>query len=117
MVWICDCGKTKINFNDTSKKVFCPVCRSELRQISEQTRITSFFKLSDSIKSMRHSQILKVLERLKEADNKRISVETGLPINCVTGRVSELRNAGEIIQIGTIYDENTNRTVKTWGIK
>jgi len=83
-----------------------------------QTSIYSYIKLKDENKLGNMQQ--KVLECIKNhaegINNRQISEETGLTINCVCGRVNELRKFGYIESKIISKDVITNRLVHFWGV-
>ena len=76
------------------------------------TKIDSFNQLTETAKQ--RSDVLKAIWKLKEPNNREISVYTGKPINVVTARVNELFNSGAVELGGYKYDKKTNRTTKFW---
>ena len=73
--------------------------------VKKETRKTAQQRIYDTIKS-----------RGGTATNRQISILTKIPINSVTARVKELREAGTVEQAGTEYDSTTKRTVMTWRV-
>ena len=81
----------------------------------QQTSIDSYRIVKETRKTVQQKIYDTILSRGK-ATNRQISILTKIPINSVTARVKELRDAGTVEQAGTEYDSTTERTVMTWRI-
>jgi hypothetical protein len=69
--------------------------------------------------SLRYSQILHCMQMAGSAHpvtNRILSRTLRLPINCITGRVKELRSMGLVGWSGTVYDTVTRRHVSKWNL-
>lgn len=82
----------------------------------QQTSIDSYKIVKETRKTVQQRIYDTILSRNGTATNRQISILTKIPINSVTARVKELREAGTVKQAGTEYDSTTNRTVMTWRI-
>jgi len=80
-----------------------------MEQLTIQFRNESYRTLDDL--GDRQKQVLDCIRRCGPATNKDIAKTLGLPINCITSRVKELRDAGVVEVCGSRYDDFTNRTV------
>jgi predicted transcriptional regulator len=69
------------------------------------------------VKPTRRQQVLDALHELKMATNSQLSEYLNLPINSITGRVKELRDAGEVVVMGSKYDGKTDRMVTVFAPK
>lgn len=81
---------------------------------SEQTKILSYLELTPAEIGHRQRQILDALRERGISSNRELSEFLGLPINCITPRVMELRKLGIVISNGTDFDYITGRTVTKW---
>ena len=68
-------------------------------------------------KETRQKQVLDALLRLGSATNRELSETLRLPINCITGRVKELREKDRVCVDGKKFDSVTNRTVTLFKVK
>ena len=76
----------------------------------QQTSLEAYIWVKQHI-SRRQEQILKAFKgELWGMTNKRISKKTGLPINCVTPRVQELRKKG-ILEYARTTTENGRKAM------
>ena len=83
----------------------------------QDTSIDSYHKIKQTSKQETAQQkIYLTISQRGTATNRQISILTKIPINSVTARVKELREAGRVRQAGTEYDSTTERTVMTWRI-
>lgn len=64
----------------------------------------------------RQQEILRVFRASGAWSNRQISSITGIPINAVTPRVLELRQAGKLVHAGYTVDTLSGITVKTWKV-
>lgn len=78
-----------------------------------QTSLDAYRSMQD--KQRRYNQICEVLARRGNMCNLEISTATGLPINCVTPRVYELREKGVIKDKGTKTGPSGFK-VHVWGL-
>ena len=81
----------------------------------QQTSIDSF-KIVKEIRKTVQQKIYDTILSRGISTNRQISILTKIPINSVTARVKELREAGTLEQAGTEYDSTTRRTVMTWRV-
>jgi len=81
---------------------------------SEQTKIMSYLELTPAEIGQRQRQVLEALRELGSASNRQLSAHIGIPINCITPRVKELRTLGVVIPVGTEFDYETRRPVMKW---
>ena len=79
----------------------------------QQTSIDSYKIVKETRKTVQQ-RIYDTIQSRGTATNRQISIITKIPINSVTARVKELREAGTVHQAGTEYDSTTKRTVMTW---
>lgn len=63
---------------------------------------------------MRHKQVILALVTLKRANNREIAQYLNMPINCITGRVNELRKMNRIEQDSIKVDNITKRPTIKW---
>ena len=63
----------------------------------QQTSLIAYERIRQKLPE-RQRQIYIALESLREATNKMIEKESGLPINIVTARIFELRKEGLVIE-------------------
>ena len=80
---------------------------------ARQTSIDAYQALTDL--PSRRAQVLAVLSR-GPASNATIARTLNLPLHCVTGRVRELVDAGEVREFGRELDPITGRRVITWEV-
>lgn len=78
-----------------------------------QTSIDAYRSLTDL--PTRRAQVLAVLSR-GPASNATIARTLHLPLHCVTGRVRELVDAGEVREYGRELDPVTGRRVIAWEV-
>ena len=81
----------------------------------QQTSIDSYKIVKETRKTVQQ-KIYDTIQSRGRATNRQISILTKIPINSVTARVKELREASRVEQVGTEYDSTTNRTVMTWRV-
>lgn len=81
----------------------------------QQTSIDSYRIVKETRKTVQQKIYDTILSR-GTATNRQLSLLTKIPINSVTARVKELREAGTVEQAGTEYDSTTERTVMTWRV-
>lgn len=81
----------------------------------QQTSIDSYHIVKETRKTVQQKIYDTILSR-GTATNRQLSLLTKIPINSVTARVKELREAGTLEQAGTEYDSTTKRTVMTWRV-
>lgn len=84
----------------------------------QQTSIEAYEGLVESGKiNKRQEQVLNVLsEHPFPITNQEISVLSGLPINCVTPRVKELREKGYVVEAYKKVDPASGRRAIAWRI-
>ncbi len=58
------------------------------------TSIEAFFYILENLIGKRQEQVFKVIKGIQPCSNLMISKKSNLPINCITGRVKELRDFG-----------------------
>ena len=78
-----------------------------------KTQIDSLKELKKTIDGKRKA-VYEMLLTKGAATNRMIAKDLGWDINRVTGRVTELVGLGMVIDDGTKYDNDTNRTVTLW---
>ena len=66
---------------------------------------------------VRQRAVLDVIKYLKDPTNSEISQYIGLPINCVTPRVNELRSKGLVGDGGKRICKVTGKEVHCWRAK
>ena len=81
----------------------------------QQTSIDSY-RIVKETRNTVQQRIYDTIKSRGTATNRQISILTKIPINSVTARVKELREAGRVHQAGTEYDSTTKRTVMTWRV-
>ena len=81
----------------------------------EQTSITAFRSLQHTL-GKRQARVLSVLGRFGRLNNREIALHSGLPINCVTPRVLELRRLGLVAPDIIVTDMVTHRKTITWRV-
>ena len=84
--------------------------------VVQQTSIDSYKIVKETRKTVQQRIYDTIQSRGGTATNRQISILTKIPINSVTARVKELREAGTLEQAGTEYDSTTRRTVMTWRV-
>lgn len=67
-------------------------------------------------KEKRRGQVLRAYFQNGDMTNREMSIQLNLPINCITGRVRELRGVSLVGVKGKKYDQVTNRTVTVFGV-
>lgn len=85
-------------------------------QDTQITQITAY----ESIKAVlpeRRLQVLEVIERKEGIALFELVDELSWPINCISGRVTELRKAGLIESMGFITNPSTNKKAVMWRVK
>jgi len=79
------------------------------------TSETSFQEIRDSL-GQKQFQILNYLALLGHATNNEISKQYGIPINCVTPRIKELREMGIVTQVSKRPCKVTGRRAMVWEV-
>jgi len=83
--------------------------------VIQQTSMEAYESLYDDLGDMQKI-VFDVIEEYNNVCNQDISMILGIPINCVTGRVKELRDLGFVCQNG--FKENDNgRRVMRWRVR
>ena len=79
-------------------------------------QITSYIAFQEVLCSLgeRQKLILKIIRKIQPCSNLEISKISGLPINCVTPRVQELRKKGLVHFYKRDICKFTNRLVTYW---
>lgn len=77
-----------------------------------KTSLEAYRTLRQSLTN-RQQSVYEALESLGRADNQQIAQYLGWPINCVCGRVLELRKIGCVVEAGIARNANGNR-VHLW---
>ena len=87
-----------------------------MRTDVRQTSLVSYMDLKEhGVLGERQRQVFRTISLHPDGIcDWEIAQETGLPINCVTGRRNELITMGMVKQKGIKYNEKTNRYVTTW---
>ena len=62
----------------------------------------------------RQKEVLAVLIRHHDLSNHELAKELGWEINCVTGRMNELRRKGIVVYSQTRKCRDTGRTINAW---
>lgn len=78
--------------------------------------LMAYVDLLESI-GQRQMQVYKCIEENENISNREIAEKLYLPINCVTGRVKELRDRKLVLQSGNKIDQITKKQVSTWKVK
>jgi len=99
----------------TTSSVTTNRTNSEGRRMIQQTSMEAYDCIYDDLGS-RQKEVYDVIEQYTNVCNQDISMILGLPINCVTGRVKELRDMGFVGQDGFKVNDN-NKRVMTWKVK
>lgn len=79
----------------------------------QQTSLDAYSEVQSNMGD-RQRQVYIALQRLVEATNKMISEDSGIPINCVTARIFELRQQGLVVESYTDKCPITNRKAIFW---
>lgn len=79
----------------------------------KQTQIQSYILIKESL-GKRHKQILELLS-VTPLTIHEISQSLNLPLNSISGRLTELEKKGKIQPKGIIYYEPTKRNITIWG--
>ena len=74
------------------------------------------YLLHNGIRAQRYKQIIEAVGSLDNPTTQLICEFTGLPINCVSGRLTELRDKHKIIRETGSTKNQFNRKVATWGL-
>lgn len=74
------------------------------------------FKLLQKDLGRNQQAVFKQIKRLKKAALFEVTESLGWPINCVSGRITELKEQGKIKEVGTKFNPQTNRTVTVYGV-
>ena len=75
----------------------------------EQTSLLSYTNIKESgILSYRQNQVYDLLKQSGPMSSYEIAARLGLPINCITGRVLELRRNKKVV----VYDQVKNPITK-----
>ena len=81
-----------------------------------QNSLLAYVDILESLPS-RQMQVYKCIEEHEPISNKQISKTLFLAINCITGRVKELRDQGVVIKYDDTIDSNTKKKVSRWRVK
>ena len=81
----------------------------------QQTSMEAYESLYDTLGN-RQRMVFDVIDEYNNVCNQDISMMLGLPINCVTGRVKELRDLGFVYHAGFKSNDN-GRRVMVWKVK
>lgn len=80
----------------------------------QQTSLLAYAEVGVPLRlARRYDQILRALGG-QELSNTEIGLRCGLPINCVTPRVLELREKGDVVLAGKRRCRVSGRQVLTW---
>ena len=74
------------------------------------------FKLLQKDLGRNQQAVFKQIKRLKKAALFEVTESLGWPINCVSGRITELKTQGKIKEVGTKFNPVTRRTVTVYEI-
>lgn len=81
----------------------------------QQTSIEAYDCIYDDL-GHRQQEVYDVIENHIDVCNQDISMILSIPINCVTGRVKELRDLGFVYHAGYKINDN-NKRVMTWKVR
>lgn len=79
------------------------------------TRDASYHNLTDL--GEKQAAVLAVIAERGPINNRAIAEALGWDVNRVTPRVFELRERGLVVEAGTAWDGETNRSVTLWGMR
>jgi len=83
-----------------------------------QTSLSAFYELKDSGRlGERQEQVFQAINKYSPITNTELSTILKLPINCVTGRVKELRDYGLVMEKGKRKCNITGKMCYVWGKK
>lgn len=108
----CSCGKLSKRFFNEGLRILCPLCGTGL---TSQTKLNSFFQLGENYLGGRRKQVLDAIDKMVDPNNREIALFLELPINCITGRVKELRDMGLVEAKSKKEDTLTKTETTTWG--
>ena len=74
------------------------------------------YLLKHNIKNQRYSQIIDLLGKFKYLTTKEISEKINMPINCVSGRITELKDKLKLVKEVKKIKNEYNRNVSCWGL-
>jgi predicted transcriptional regulator len=80
-----------------------------------QTQLESWYKTQEGI-GARHKQVLNALN-IHPMTSKQLSKFLRLPINSISGRITELREEGKVRVGDVVYDNETKRSVQVWVLR
>jgi hypothetical protein len=81
-----------------------------------QTSIDAFAVALKDLPERQFRVIYALVKLGRPVSNKEIAVSCGLPINCITPRVLELREFGLVIHAGERKDPATHRRENLWTV-
>ena len=82
-----------------------------------QTSLASYIALRfEGELGKRQRQVLAWLSAHPRTHNRKIAEGVNLPVNCVTGRIMELRKMGFVREDGIIFDPITERRAIAWKV-
>ena len=81
----------------------------------KQTQLNSYILIKEVV-SERHLQILNLLNDGCYT-SKEIGIRLNLPINCVSGRLTELEKMNKLDTSETVFDLSTKRRVTKYKLK
>jgi len=80
------------------------------------TQLKSWIDLQENLGNI-HRQVLNELSKHDGLTNQELAEKLGWPINRVTGRVTELRRKGFVIDNGTKLNTETGKMNYVWCVK
>lgn len=78
---------------------------------------TSINAINEIVNSKRRAMVYNAIVEFGECNNMMISKRLNLPINCITGRVKELRDKGMVEESYKDYCPYTKQMTIFWRIK
>jgi FixJ family two-component response regulator len=83
---------------------------------SKNARDDSYHTFTEDELSEKENMVYQVL-KTKPATDREIAKTLGWSINRVTGRRNKLVEKRMVVEGGTVWDDETKRTVIYWGVK
>ena len=92
------------------------VCRRMVKKYNvRETSILAYCEVLENL-GERQQEVYKSIKELKSCSNSMISKYLNLPINCITGRVNELRKRGVVMQSKKDTCPITGKKVLFWKV-
>lgn len=118
-MWTCECGKTEKKWVDEIIKVFCPVCKTELKQ-DNQTSLESFISVKSDVDSLNESynNIINAYKKFGDLTDGELTKHLGFKDkNSVRPRRFELVNDLELVKhVASRECSVSRKTCKSWGL-